>query len=185
MMQPFLIVGLPRSRTAWWSVAATTAISICTHEPLKHCRDFDDLRKYWDRPSAQFVGVSDSGCAYQIGRILADIEPRTLLIERPLAEVEASLLRYFEDVAVDRSALHRQLHEIERHLCEVRRHHLVKTVRFDALCHPSVIQDCFDWLMPGSYEPFRRELMHLNIQVDLAYIKEEMGKPRSNWWMES
>lgn len=181
-MQPFLICGLPRSRTAWWSVATSTAISACTHEPLKHCRSFDDLRRYWDRPSFQFVGISDSGLAYQIGRILSEIEPRTLLIERPMADVEASLLRYFGPVEVDRLALRRQLDEMERHLRVVRRHHLVKTVPYDGLSDRNVVQACFDWLMPGSYEPFRDELLHMNVQVDLKYVMRHLHEEKAPWW---
>ncbi len=182
MSQPFLITGLPRSRTAWWSVIASTPISICHHEPLKHTASFDQLAAFWNTPGFKFVGVSDSGIAPPLGRILAEIAPRTLMVVRDREDVEASLEKYFAGCDFDRSASSKYILESLAYLRKWSDHKLVKCVRFEDLADHDVVRDCFDWLMPGSTFAPRQDLMNMNVQVDRGYALAEAAKDHNHWY---
>lgn len=179
---PFLVTGLPRSRTAWWSIVASTPVSTCTHEPMKHTANFDQLAEFWKIPRFDFVGVSDSAVAPQLGRVLAEIGPRTLMVVRDRVDVEKSLDGYFAGCTFDRDAGARYLQETEDQLSKWAGHDLVKCVRFEALADYDVVADCFNWLMPGNPFAPREELMHMNVQVALAYALTESAKPHSHWY---
>ena len=92
--QPFFVCGLPRSRTAWWSVVASTPYSVCLHEPAKDCKTFEELKERW-LSLPVYRGISDSGLAFQMGRIMQEIEPRTLIVDRDPNDVLASFRRYW------------------------------------------------------------------------------------------
>lgn len=176
-----MIVGLPRSRTAWWSVVTTTPVSVCVHEPLQQTSSFADLAAYWDKPQ-RFAGVSESGIAPQLGRILAEIGPRTLMVIRDRKDVEQSLEHYFAGVDFDRGASSKYLDDIGRELFKWSRHKLVKCVGFDALNDYATVCDCFDWLMPGNPFAVSADLMHMNVQVSREYALTQARKGHNGWY---
>jgi hypothetical protein len=182
MRKPFLITGLPRSRTAWWSVLTTTPVSTCAHEPMKDCKSFVDLVALWDRPGPPYSGVSDATALYVINRVLSEMQARTLMIDRPLADVAHSLHVYFKGMAYDERAVRRTLDEMKGLMTRWRDHPLVKRVAFDQLNNQEIVEECFSWLMPGAALTFRPELMHMNIQADAAYVERELKKERVQWW---
>jgi hypothetical protein len=181
MSKPFLIVGLPRSRTAWWSVAASTPVSCCTHEPLSRTACFADLLPFWNVPGFAFAGISDSGLALQVARILAEVQPRTLIIRRDPLDVIRSSTRYFVGQSIDLIAARDYVSTCRKALAAVERHPLVKVVEYDDLTDTKTVLACFDWLMPGQARHFREDLMHMNIQVDPAFVIAEAARPHNLW----
>lgn len=176
-----MIAGMPRSRTAWWSVVTTTPVSTCTHEPLQHTSSFEDLAAYWDKPQ-RFAGVSESGIAPQLGRILAEIGPKTLLVIRDRDDIEKSLERYFAGVEFDHAVSRKYLQSIADEMWKWTRHRLVKVVDFAALNDYATVCDCFDWLMPGNPFAVNPDLMHMNVQVSRDYALGQAAKPNSQWY---
>lgn len=165
-MKPFLITGLPRSRTAWWSVVATTQTSDCVHEPLKFCKTFEEVKRCWNKP-LEFVGVADSGFLFLLDRILAEVEPKTLIIERDVLSVERSFTKYLQGMPYDRQVVRTTLSEMQKHLDKNKHHELVKRVWFEDLNNEDVVEECFDWIMPGN--PYlNKNLLNMNIQVNLS-----------------
>lgn len=182
MSGKFLITGLPRSRTAWWSIAATTPVSICHHEPLKHTKCFDDLAVYWQDPWAEYIGISDSGVAPQLGRILAEIQPRTLIVKRKPKDVMSAFIAYMGEAATDRLAVWAYIEKSAAELAKCEAHELVKTVDYDALSRSETVEACFEWLMPGQAHRFRHDLLHMNVQVNKAHTMLNIIKPHNHWY---
>jgi len=81
-----MILGLPRSGTAWVANLLTTDHSICVHESFIH-HTLEELDK-------QFLGlrfgISETSAIYQIEAINAHLAPK-LIIERSLTDINDSL----------------------------------------------------------------------------------------------
>ena len=148
-MSRFLITGLPRSRTAWFAVA-TGAL----HEPFSR-EGFSFFPKWADG------GISDSGAGSVLGAIIHDFKPRTLVIDRPMGEVVISLRDYGVWFDGAEGLLGRLYQALQYD------HPLIKRVAYDDLRDHRVMEGCMDWL--GVKVPNLHQLMHMNIQSDLAW----------------
>jgi hypothetical protein len=171
---PFLVTGLPRSRTAWMSVLTTTAHSLCLHEPSAAFKDIEELRGFYDCDYPNFIGASDSGLGFFLPWILENIRPHTLIIERDPQEVTESLCQ----LGLPRTNYAYLLQEA----IEPFRHHpLCLWVRFDRLDDRRTIEKVFWHLMPGV--PFDEErwaqLARMHIQVDLRKALQHYSLHRS------
>ena len=92
-MRKFIITGLPRSRTAWMSVAATTEVVHCEHEPYSWYKDLSSLASYWAEGPYEAKGVSDSVLGFDLAKLLEDPELRVLVLWRNVDEVQESLAK--------------------------------------------------------------------------------------------
>ena len=170
--KPFLITGLPRSRTAWLSVFMSGAGSICYHEPIGGIREVSDIEAIYKSDYYKFVGIADSGLGFFLDWILKNIQPRTLIVERDPAEVIESLARLglprtnFTELLSDR-------------LQPFKEHPLVMWVPYEALNMKRVMQKIYWHLMPG--QPFDEEryelLAKMHIETD---VEETLVQARKN-----
>lgn len=160
--QPFLITGMPRGRQAWLSVLCTTGRSLCYYDPSVRFSQIEDLRSLYDSEFYKFVGVADTAMSFFLPWILENIRPRTLIIDRDPAEVEASHERIGNLSSNAPTLAHAAI-------LPFKEHPLVMWVPFEALSRKRVIQRIFWHLMPG--EPFDEtryeELARLHIGIDL------------------
>ena len=172
--QPFLITGLPRSRTAWLSVLCTTGNAICYHEPSICFDDIADLRDFYDKGTARYIGASDAGLGFFLSWILENIKPRTLIVDRDVDEVNRSLSRIGLKPKNSMTLLHRELRKFQSHP-------LVMWVPFFALERKHIVQKIFSHLMPGEdFDETRYEhLSSMNIQVDFA---KKVAQIRKHKW---
>lgn len=94
MFKPFYITGLPRSRTAWLSVAFSDYQRVsCLHEPLARTEP-DQISDLLAAQRTPFAGLSDSGLAIAAPD-LPDILPGPIvIIWRDPEEVIRSLSQY-------------------------------------------------------------------------------------------
>lgn len=181
----FFITGLPRSRTAWFSVAATTPTSVCFHEPTSRLARYADLLTFWAPRFGVDIGISDSCLAPHVERILADMQPRTLIIERPLEDVMRSYADYAARTGISMVEANARRHAEAsvRALNGVKRHHLVKIVSFAALDDYAEVLAAMRWLLPHRDFPDLRTLMTFNIQVSAKHVQELAAKPHNGWHM--
>lgn len=179
MAAPFLITGMPRSRTAWWSVVTSTARSICTHEPEPDRATFEGLGRYFKNDAFEFSGISDSSIVTGlIGPVLQEWKPRTLIVLRPRDQVLRSFLSYAKHAPVfNAHILREQLERWDENAKSwaTSKHPLVKVVDFGALENLAVVQECFEWLMPGGPK-FNPALLHMNVQVDPNYFASVLAR---------
>lgn len=175
---PFWITGLPRSRTAWFSVAMRGAQSTCAHELTAIAQSYDDLKRLWLASDCAFSGNADSGCGLHVHQILADIQPRTLVIDRPIGQVLASCERAFGR-PIPRLA--DRLERLRSTLQVV--HPLVKRVRFSDLGDRDALAEAAEWLVPGHGEQ-AAQLADMNIQVMPERIAELAYLPHTLWHLK-
>lgn len=96
---PVLVIGTPRSRTAWLAAFLSTPDRIFAHEPSVHWRDLDDLRAFLDRPGA---AACDSGLTL-FWREALEMRPdlRLIVVRRPIDDVIESCKRAGMPIAAD------------------------------------------------------------------------------------
>ena len=173
-MSRFLIVGLPRSKTAWMSVVASTVPgALCFHEPVTRFENWECCFDIWENTARSHVGIADSGLGFHLERILAEAAPWVLIIRRDIDEVKASLKR---------------LHPIELNYCELLAEKLdefascpgVMSVRFEDLANSETVAECLRHLIPGCSpdEERIRELIRLNVQVDMNHVWQFAARAR-------
>lgn len=180
----FLITGLPRSRTAWLSVAATGPKSICHHEPVSDHATYADFCTLLSDDRFEHVGVSDSALVLQIGRLIRDHDMRVLIVVRHPSDVGISVRRYFgddlgsfdvEDYCQTMSQ-HLSRHVGDRH---------VRYVNYDDLRDVRKVKDALAFVMRGAApSPLLPGLMRLNIQRDKRDVLEAVRAGHSNWHMD-
>lgn len=167
----FWITGLPRSRTAWFAVAMRAAGRSCFHELTAQTGSFADLKSRWTE------GNSDSACGLQVGRILSELKPRTLVIERSVEDVAMSLVRIYGP----RTGLFAHLEGLRDALSIA--HPLIKRIAFDDLADRDALIEAAEWLSPGSGEAVA-SLSDMNIQVTRNYAEALTDLPHTLWHLE-
>lgn len=184
MTEKFLITGLPRSKTAWFSVLATFGQSVCYHEPTANLSCFEDLEALWGDDRYAYVGVSDSSLVMQLGRILSEIKPRVLIIERDPSDAARACEIYMAGCGypLDATGLCNQFYmELER----FRGHPLVRWLDYDATDEAHEIVGALNYLAPGMAFPKVSELMHMNVQVERNWVLQKAKEPHTNWHMDT
>jgi hypothetical protein len=185
MSKPFFICGLPRSKTAWMSVVASGQQSLCLHEPTANVESFEELTALWADDRFEYIGVSDSSLVMQMGRILSEIGPRTVIIDRDIEEVVHSINCYIAPAGYEwdsRAHCFAAQAELEKY----RGHPLVSWVDYDDLKDIDFVEAVLKWLMPTATFPKLAELIHMNIQVDRDWIFERVqGMVHNNWHLDT
>lgn len=186
MTAKFLVSGMPRCRTAWFSVVMSTVNSICYHEPVSRVESFEELELLWRPKYGERVGISDSAMMFQLPRILQEIKPRTLLVERRIPDVLSSLKRYFHgtNYMLDYDEGRKYLGKIQGIIDEHRSHPMVRTVKFEDLRDYETVKALIDWLAPGIEVLDLKSLMRMNIQVDVSYVMGLLRQPHTQWYRE-
>jgi hypothetical protein len=160
----FLITGLPRSRTAWFSVAASQAPAMCWHEPIK--TRWQDCFQLWNSSPYMWTGISDSSLGFHLPEIVDEIGPKIVIIERDPDEVKASLraIGHAADAYVD--LLHRHLNEFSGAM----------RVPFDAT--PDEVGQALSWAMPGLKIDLLRlhAINKITMNADLAHSRERASQ---------
>jgi hypothetical protein len=142
----FLITGMPRCRAAWLSVLCTTGSSLCYYGPSREFQNVRDVAALYASDFYKNIGIADSDLSFALPWLLETIKPRTVLLDRDAAEVEA-------DEMIGGSP-----REAREKIQQFRNHPLVMFVPFEALELKRVIQKIFWHLMPGeSFDEVRFE----------------------------
>ena len=162
----FLIAGLPRSKTAWMSVVCSTVPgAICYHEPIVKYHRWECCFDIWESSKYRYVGVSDSSLAFQFERIIAQANPRILIIHRDLDDVKRSLRALGGPQSNYPEILSEKLRRYMTHPS-------VAWIEFEKLKDPAFIEQCLAYLMPGCLIDHEKieELIHMNIQEDMERV---------------
>ena len=170
MIQPFLITGLPRSRTAWLTALCNTVPgALCRHEPTQDWPAWQTCFTAWREEAHPFAGFSDHVLGLHLAEIVREIGPRVLVVERDAASVERALARVLPGVNA-----RPLLAVLADRLRAARGLPGVKVVPFAALRHCSAALDCLGHLLPGAaIDPAKvRAMLHLNVQADMGRTTE-------------
>ena len=165
---PFLIFGLPRSRTAWLSRFLSYGDWNCGHDQVRYMRSLDDVKAWL---SQENTGTCETGAA-PFWRLVLKYRPdiRVITVRRPVEEVLESLsrLKPQSDAPVMRkmlTALDRKLDQIERRVPNAR------SVKFKNLQREVVCGAIFEHCLPYKHDPhWWRALAGVNIQINFAAL---------------
>lgn len=115
MTAPFVIFGMPRSRTFWLSNFLSYRGWTCGHEELRHLRSIDDIKSWLALP---MTGTAETAGA-PWWRTLRHMAPaaRVVIVRRPIADVHASMMQLGCGFQAD--ALWFVLHRIARKLDQI------------------------------------------------------------------
>jgi hypothetical protein len=145
---PFLILGLPRSRTAWLSRFLGYAPWSCGHEEARYLRAPADVRAWLRQP---YTGSAETALARWwplIHRFAPDA--RIVVVRRPIAEVVDSLDRL--GLGFDRSRLRAFVERDARALDRAERHLAPLSVTFANLESEAVCAQVFNHCLGLSHD---------------------------------
>lgn len=161
---PFIVLGLPRSRTYWLSRLLSYGDWHCYHEAAITMRNMEDVKTFFARPR---TGTAETAAApgWQILRhYIPDL--RTVVVRRPVDEVVDAMMRT-EGAAYDQSRLRRNMEGIERSLDKVARHKGVLSVDYADLDREDVCASIFVHCLPYEFShDWWSGLRDRNLQVD-------------------
>lgn len=166
MIAPFLVLGLPRSRTAWLSRFLSYGDWKCGHDELRHARSLDDASTWFSQPC---IGSVETAAA-PWWRLLDHVAPgaRVAVVRRPVSEVVDSIMRVMGD-AMDRAALTTAMAYLDRKLDQIEaRLPDVLSVNFHDLGDERVCALLFEHCLPLRHDHAHwAALADENIQIDL------------------
>lgn len=162
---PFVIFGLPRSRTRWLAAFLTYGGWSCGHDEARHARSLDDVRSWLAQPC---TGTAETAAA-AFWRLLLQVCPdvRVVVIRRPVDAVLASTLAL--GIPFDVAGLAASLRRMDAKLDQIERRVAgVLSVPFADLADEAVCARVFEHCLGLAHDPaWWRALAPVNIQADL------------------
>lgn len=180
---PFIVTGLPRSRTAWFAAALTGDQSCCVHEPSVCHGSYEEFRGWLATPKPYHIGASDHALGFVADRLIRDLQCKVLIIERPFGEALASFERFMTGVPFDLMRAISFMEQLQRAL-DALKGPLVKRVPFHTLNDPAVVSRALRWVVPGIDLTGLDHAMQINIQVHRDHVlAQEAAKPHVAWYL--
>lgn len=166
-MTPFIIYGLPRSRTAWLSHFLSIGDFKCYHESTAYMRTIDDLKSWL---AQDYTGTAETAAAPG-WRLINHYRPdiKQVVIRRPMSQVVASLLN--QDLSMigsyEEESLRKGMAYVDGYLDQIAALPGVLSVPYADLANEEtcarVFEHCLPYKMPHEWW---REMSALNIQVN-------------------
>lgn len=167
MTQPFIVYGLPRSRTKWLSVFLTYREWVCCHETSMNMRSLVDVRRLLSQPN---TGTSETAACY--GRFLIKYlfpNIKEVVVFRPVDEVVNSVLNVdVSGVATYPPILLRKVMEYGyRCLKKIAKDPYVLVVNYADLEKEETCRSIFEHCLPYRFDKaWWESLKDKNIQID-------------------
>lgn len=168
MKPSFLILGLPRSRTAWLSRFLTYRDWICAHDELRHVRQIEDVRSWLAQPNTGTVETA----AAPFWRLALHLRPdlRIVTIRRDPEEAAESAVRC--GLVSDLDAATKLMRRLDHKLGQIeRRVPGVRSYRFEELNDQQTCADLFEHLLPYRFDAdWWRKCAAEDVQIDVPAL---------------
>lgn len=168
MSTPFLVMGLPRSRTNWLSHFLSFGDYKCGHEQAMYMRTIDDLKSWF---AQDWTGSAET--AVSPGwRLIRHYRPdlKVLIVRRPVEEVVDSLMKIDLDgiAHYERGRLEAGMKYLDRMLDEAsEKMPNVLSVDFHDLENEETCASAFKHCLPYDYDHAWYEIFRpLNLQIN-------------------
>lgn len=163
MIRPFVIFGMPRSRTAWLSRFLTYGDWACGHEELRHMRSMDDVKAWLAQPC---TGTAETAAAPFWRSLPQGVQ--VVVVRRPVGEVVESLMR-LPGCSFDRAKLIEGMTKLDRKLGQIAaRVDGAISVTFDELAQEQVCARIFEACLPYKHDHDHwAGLASVNVQADM------------------
>jgi hypothetical protein len=152
----------------------------CRHEVTRETESFEDLVAKWPDNS----GISDAALGFQLKRIVREIGPRTLIVERDIDDVMGSFLKYMADVPIRLRVLEDHLKLLQDRLEQVHSDPLVRRIRYESLSDLNAVKWAMAWLKPGVDTSRASDVMRMNVQVNRKHALEELTQTHTGWHLK-
>ena len=165
---PFIVYGLPRSRTYWLSHFLSYGDTKCYHEACMYMRSIDDMRSFLSQDN---TGAAETAAAPG-WRLIHHYRPdiRAVVVRRPVEDVVKSLL------AVDMSGVarydvalaHKSMSYLDRYLDQIEANVPgAVSVRFDDLADQETCRRVFEHCLPYRFDAAWWEAFApINLQIN-------------------
>ena len=165
-MRPFIVLSLPRSRSAWLSHFLSYGDAVCGHEEIRRMRTLDDVKAWFSQP---MIGSAETAAA-PWWRLFPKVAPdaNIVIVRRPVDDVVESLSR-IKGTAYDRIALRAAMEYHARKLDQVEaRCDNVLSVNFADLETEATCRAVFEHCLPYSFDKAHWQALDgVNIQINL------------------
>jgi len=152
--QYYIITGLPRSRTAWFSGLLSTGRSICFHEPKSQFGSWDNFYDYTQALDYDFIGISDSSLSIDPDFKLEKFGNAKMVIILRNADDAIDSFSDFLGLPITEST--DLISSITRGLAKWIDRGLGTIADYDSLNHESVIKEIWQVCLPDiTFEPTR------------------------------
>lgn len=164
---PFIVLGLPRSRTAWLARFLTYGKSTCLHEMSVTMRSVKDAIRLFETPN---MGSSETAMApgwYLLRHYFPDI--KVVVVRRPVDEVMNAVtkLDFGFPVTFDERRRRLDIERLDRDLARVSGRNVI-TVNFHDLHDEDVCRCVFEHCLPYEFdETWWESLRDANVQSDV------------------
>lgn len=166
-MSSFVVLSLPRSRSAWLSRFLTYGDWYCGHEEIRHLRSIDDIKLWFEQPN---VGTAETAGA-PWWRTLLDYAPdvKVVVVRRPVEDVFDSLMA-IPGTSFDPAVLLPLLYKMNCKLNQIEaRLPNVMSVNFADLAEEATCARIFEYCLPYKHDPAHwAALAPVNIQINMA-----------------
>lgn len=173
MTAPFIVFGLPRSRTFWLSKFLSYGEWECGHDQARYIRSLADAKSWLAQGMTGTVETS----AAPYWRLIREMRPdiRIAVVRRPAEQVVESLLR--AGIGPDRTTLTANMERLDRKLDQIeRRIPDALSVQFDDLADEKTAARIFTHCLPYKHDPiWWGAVSGVNMQVNLASMLRYMA----------
>jgi len=164
-MSGFVILSLPRSRTAWLSRFLSYGEWTCGHEELRHFRSLDDVKAWF---AQGLVGTVETAAA-PFWRLIPE-GVKVVVIRRPVAEVVESLMN-LPGCEFDRAALEKLIVRLDRKLDQIEARLDCLSVEFDDLATEAGAAKVFEYCLPYTFDKAHwQAFAGVNIQINMPAL---------------
>lgn len=170
-MSPFIVFGLPRSRTAWLSAFLSYRDWRCFHEVAITLRSIEEIKSFLGQPR---IGVAETAAApgWKMLRHYFP-EARIVVVHRPVEEVVDAMMNV--DVSgiarYDPVLLERNMQRIDRSLDRIAAEPDVLTVGYADLDREEVCAAIFEHCLPYPHDhAWWAITRRRNIQADTRQV---------------
>ncbi len=171
----FLILALPRSRTAWLSRFLTYGDWVCGHDELQYMRSLGDIRTWLSQGKVGTVETNAAPWWRLIPKFMPEGPegPRIVTVRRPLAEVVQSLRPFGvggRQVEEHLTRLNRKLDQVEKRLPGV------MVVDYESLSQETTCAKLFRFCLPYEHDRERwaglaKENIQINLDAQVRYCR--------------
>lgn len=169
---PFLILGLPRSRTAWLSLLFTVGDCYCFHDLTADVLSIPHFAQRLTMQPGRIVGDSDSGALLILEELLEELpDARICYVRRPMCD---ALVSFATATRIPTETARPMFHELEARLDAAEKRWPGASVTFAGLDRPEEIQRIWAWLTHGAVFPAAhyQRMRNMIVCPDPDYLQE-------------
>jgi len=166
-MKSFLILALPRSRTAWLSEFLSYGDCYCGHDELQYMRQLEDVKSWFSQPNTGTVETA----AAPFWRLALDLKPDLKIVTIRRDPFDAAQSAINSGLGSDFDQMFKLFKKLDHKLSQIEMRTNCKSVKYEDLLKESVCAELFEHLLPYKHDSVRwAELNKKNIQINIPAL---------------